>query len=211
MTRPSNLPAAGCLPVVPAGSATSPTPNGDVALPGLPSPTPPGGRPGPTASPSPAEPLAAGDGGQAPEAGGREGQSASGFHPRTFTIELPAGLPVLNLNKHLHWARERAIAKELRLAAWAMARQQKIPHLYRARITVDYQPPRTRRRRDAENIPAPSGKHAIDGLVDAKVLTDDECPRYVEKIEHLIGEPYPRGRLVLHITEVASETQAGAA
>ena len=43
-----------------------------------------------------------------------------------------------------------------------------------------------------------------DGLVDAKVLTDDECPRYVEKIEYLIGKPYPRGRLVLHITEVAA-------
>jgi len=148
---------------------------------------------------------------QAPAAGGGEGRPAAGFHLRTFTIELPAGLAVLNLNKHLHWARERTIAKELRLAAWAMARQQKIPHLHRARIVVEYQPPRTTRRRDAENIPAPSGKHAIDGLVDAKVLTDDECPRYVEKIEHLIGKPYPRGRLVLHVTEVADEAPAGAA
>ena len=158
------------------------------------------------------KPPRAGDGGQA--AAGKNAAAklgkvtsprpAAGFKPRTWTIELPAGLPVLNLNKRLHWAKERAIAKELRLAAWAMARQQKIPHLYRARITVEYQPPRTRRRRDAENIPAPSGKHAVDGLVDAKVLTDDECPRYVEKIEHRIGESYPRGRLVLHVTEVTT-------
>ena len=204
MTRTRNLPA-GVAPVASAGPAASPaSPKGGVAAPGLPA-SPVAGGPGAQTSPSRVQPPRARDGGQAsPGRVSGEGARPGGFQFRTWTIELPAGLAVLNLNKRLHWARERAIAKKLRLAAWAMARQQKIPHLYRARIVVEYQPPCTSRRRDAENIPAPSGKHAIDGLVDAKVLTDDECPRYVEKIEHLIGEPYPRGRLVLHVTEVAA-------
>lgn len=50
----------------------------------------------------------------------------------------------------------------------------------------------------------------IDGIVEAGVLPDDACPRYVEAIEDTVGEPYPRGRLVLHIAEVAAEAPAGA-
>jgi crossover junction endodeoxyribonuclease RusA len=207
MTRTHLDRPAGVIPVASAGPATSPdpTPQGGVAASGLPDLLPlEAGRPGAPKTPASLAHAPTGDAGQAPAGGANADgklRPPAGFQ-RTFTIELPAGLAVLNLNKRLHWARERAIAKELRLAAWAMARQQRIPHLYRARIVVEYQPPRTSRRRDAENIPAPSGKHAVDGLVDAKVLTDDECPRYVEKIEHLIGKPHPRGRLVLHVTEV---------
>ena len=192
--RPSSAPSS--VPVAPPGSLSS------CSEPGTSSPVP--GRVGSSA---------ARDGVQAPAGGAavRLGKAElsrppAGIHPepRTWTIELPAGLEVLNLNKQLHWAKERAIAKELRKAAWALALQQKIPHLRRAQIIVEYQPPRTIRRRDAENIPAPSGKHAIDGLVAAKVLIDDECPRYVKHIQHQIGEPYPRGRLLLHVTEVAA-------
>ena len=43
-----------------------------------------------------------------------------------------------------------------------------------------------------------------DGIVMAGVLEDDECPRYVAGIWCTIGEIFPRGRLVLHLTELAA-------
>jgi crossover junction endodeoxyribonuclease RusA len=123
---------------------------------------------------------------------------------RTFTIELPAGLKLLSLNEQLHWAERGRRTKELKTAAWAMAVQAKIPRLDRVSILVEYQPPPAVRRRDAENVCAPSGKPCIDGIVQAGVLADDESPRYVTDIDCIIGEPYPRGRLVIHLTEVES-------
>ena len=123
-------------------------------------------------------------------------------NPRTFTITLPAGMELLNANdRDSHWARRRRITGALREAAAWLARQQRIPPLARARITAVYEPP-DRRRRDAPNW-YPRFKAAIDGLVDAKVLTDDS-DRYVTALEMKCGERFPRGRIVLHITEVAA-------
>ena len=131
--------------------------------------------------------------------------SAAPAGSRTWTLELPAGMKLLSLNdRSSHWAQQHARAKEIRKAAWAVARQAKIPPLKKASIIVEYQPPPLRRRRDNDNIPAVSGKHAIDGIVDAKVLPDDEAGRYVTDIRYRIGEPYPKGRLVLHIAEVSA-------
>ena len=87
-----------------------------------------------------------------------------------------------------------------REAGWALARRQRIPHLERASVPAEYQPP-DRRHRDADNIAA-AAKPAIDGaLVDAGVLDGDDS-RYLTEVTYRVGEPYPRGRLVLHITEV---------
>ena len=84
-----------------------------------------------------------------------------------------------------------------------MAKQAKIPPLGRVSVVVEYQPPPVSRRRDADN-PSPSVKACLDGIVAAGVLVDDECPRYVTGIWCTIGEPYPKGRLVIHLTEVAA-------
>lgn len=130
--------------------------------------------------------------------------------PRTFTIEFPAGMRLLSANDRYHWAERGRIIRDIRKAAWALARQAGIPQLERARIVVEYQPPQTTRRRDGDNIPPVSGKPAIDGLVDARVLPDDSYPRHVAGLEYAIGEPYPKGRLVLHVTEVPPETPGGA-
>lgn len=119
---------------------------------------------------------------------------------RSWTIELPAGLKVLSLNQRLHWAEKGRRARELRKAAWAMAISRRVPHLDRISVIVEYQPP-DKRHRDADNIPAASGKHCIDGLVDAKIIPDDESPRYVADIRYRLGEQHPKGRLVLHVTE----------
>jgi hypothetical protein len=82
-----------------------------------------------------------------------------------------------------------------------MALHDKVPRMERVSILAEYQPPPDGRRRDADN-PIASVKALIDGIVKAGVLADDECPRYVTSVTCRIGEPYPRGRLVLVLTEV---------
>ena len=120
---------------------------------------------------------------------------------RTFTITLPAGLKMINLNERLHWAEERRRAREIKKAAWATALNGKIPRLGRVTVTAEYQPP-DRRHRDGDNY-AKAAKHAVDGLVAAGCLPGDDR-RYVAGTYCTIGEPYPKGRLVLHLTEVAA-------
>lgn len=122
---------------------------------------------------------------------------------RTWVIELPAGLKMLSLNDRLHWAEKNRRSRDIKMAAFAMARNTHVPHLDRASIIVEYQPP-DRRHRDNDNVPAASGKHAIDGVVQAGVLLDDEAGEYVAGIQYRIGPVHPKGRLVLHITEVTS-------
>jgi hypothetical protein len=117
-------------------------------------------------------------------------------------------MPLLSLNDRLGWRERHERGQAIKNAACVVARQAKVPRLERARIAVIYQPP-DRRHRDADN-PVASAKSAVDGIVMAGVLEDDECPRYVAGIWCTIGEIFPRGRLVLHLTELAAETGAAA-
>lgn len=120
--------------------------------------------------------------------------------PRTWTVTLPAGVKLLNANDRLHWAAEARIKKDLRTLGYVLALKAKIPHLGRAQIVCVYQPP-DRRDRDPANW-HPSVKALVDGMVsDAKILPDDSS-RYLSGPLVEIGEVYPKGRLVLHITEV---------
>ena len=127
---------------------------------------------------------------------------------RTFTIALPPGLKMINLNERLHWSEERRRAREIKKAAWAVALHDKMPRLERVSVTAEYQPP-DRRHRDGDNY-AKSAKHATDGIVAAGCLPGDD-KRYVTGTYCTIGELYPKGRLVLHLTEVAAATGNDAA
>ena len=125
--------------------------------------------------------------------------------PKTSTgewvVELPAGMRLLSLNDRNHWAAKGRITRDLRKAAWACARNAGIPHLDRARVVVEYQPPLNGRHRDADNLAA-AGKPVIDGaLVDTRVLDSDDS-RHLAEVTYRIGEPFPRGRLVLYVSEV---------
>ena len=138
-------------------------------------------------------------GGAHPGSGETKGAPVAGPTLRTFTITLPAGLPLLSLNDRFHWRERHRRNQSLKKAAWAMALQGKVTHLHRISVTAEYQPP-DRRLRDPDNI-APSVKAAIDGLVAAQVVPFDDSA-YVVAVECRIGEPYPLGRLVLHVAEV---------
>jgi hypothetical protein len=116
-----------------------------------------------------------------------------------YTITLPAGLAVLSPNQRLHWAERNRRFQTLKKATWAMALKDHVPRVERARLLIEYQPP-DNRHRDADNIPAASGKPCIDGLVAARVLPRDDS-RHVTEVAYRIGQPCPKGRLVLHLTE----------
>jgi len=116
---------------------------------------------------------------------------------------MPAGMALLNSNdRDGHWGRRQRITDPLRVTAGWLAAQQRIPRLQRAHIAAVYQPP-DRRRRDPANW-YPSFKACIDGIVsDAGVLPNDDAD-HLDGPDMRLGEPYPRGRLVLIITEVTA-------
>ena len=121
--------------------------------------------------------------------------------PRTWTLELPPGLELLSLNKRYHWAARARLNAAWKKAAWVTALQDKVPHLDRVTITAEYQPPDLRRR-DPDNASL-ALKACIDGLVAARVLDGDDS-RYVTYAGCTIGSLWPKGRLLLHITEVTA-------
>jgi len=129
------------------------------------------------------------------------GDADSGRQPRSWVVALPAGTELLNANQRHHWRYKARVTKDLRETAGWAARIMRVPRLDQVRIAVEYQPPKLSRSRDGGNW-APSGKACIDGLRDAGVLPDDDSVHVLSET-YSIGEPYPKGRLVLTITEVA--------
>lgn len=141
-------------------------------------------------------------GGGEPSANADGSSSLLPGQARSWTIVLPAGLPLLSLNGRIHHMERYRRSQALKKAAWAMTLKGKVPRLERISVVVEYQPPDESRRRDADNVPAASGKACVDGIVAAGVVPDDESPRYVAEIKNRVGPVYPKGRLVLYVTEV---------
>ena len=92
--------------------------------------------------------------------------------PRVFVVRLPSGLILLNSNDRRNRWVHAGLVKEIRTAAWAIAKQQKIPPLDRVHIVGEHRPVNVRVR-DAANM-YPSFKAAIDGIVQAGVLANDD-------------------------------------
>jgi crossover junction endodeoxyribonuclease RusA len=126
---------------------------------------------------------------------------AAGTGLRTWRIEMPAGMDLLNSNdRDGHWARRKRITAALRETAAWLAKAQRIPRLERAHVLAYYEPP-DRRKRDPGNW-YPSFKACIDGIVeDAGVLPGDDA-QYLDGPDPRLGERHPRGRIVLVITEL---------
>lgn len=127
---------------------------------------------------------------------------------RTWVIEMPAGMELLNSNHRGHWRRLSRLTKDLRETAGWAARVARVPPLQRAHILAVYLPP-DRRRRDPSNL-YPSFKACIDGLVDARVLPDDDA-KHLDGPDMRLGPVAPLGRLVLTITELPAGTGGGPA
>jgi crossover junction endodeoxyribonuclease RusA len=135
-----------------------------------------------------------------------------GIQPRTWTIELEPGTPILTANHRKHRYAAGARTKQLRAVAYQLANAMRLPVIEQAEILVQYNPPpRLKRDRhplaserieDSENL-QPTAKALVDGIVQAGVLASDSR-RYVRHVVcEMLPETHPRGLVTVHITEVA--------
>jgi crossover junction endodeoxyribonuclease RusA len=118
---------------------------------------------------------------------------------RRWVLELAPGLTLLNANHRMHWRPKAERTAELRRAGWAVAKQQKIPALARAHVLAVIRPA-SRQRIDPANF-YPSVKPAVDGLVDAGVLSDDDAA-HLDGPDMRLGQLVKGGQLVLVITDL---------
>jgi len=103
-----------------------------------------------------------------------------------FTFKAPDKL--LNLNDRMHWAKRAKMVRCWREAAFFAAQQ--LPRAVRpvsGRVLIEVVlPVKNNRRRDAHNFVA-TLKPIIDGMVDARVVDDDDVTRVmtVEPMFHV--------------------------
>lgn len=122
-----------------------------------------------------------------------------------FTIALPAGIKLLNANQRLHHAPKGKRTAAIRAAAHeavtdsaelmdALADAKPGPLFQRAHVLGIYHPP-TNGRCDPANW-YPSFKAALDGIVDAGLLDDDDHTR-VAGPDMRLGHKVKGGQIVL--------------
>jgi hypothetical protein len=117
---------------------------------------------------------------------------------RLWVIEIPGRPQTLNRERTgtTHWHVTRDETRVTREVAWALAKQQQIPHM--EAITVCARPILRDGRTQDVGACIPSVKAAIDGLVDAGVL-DDDGPTQV--VQLTFDAPFLRmGRDALELT-----------
>lgn len=119
---------------------------------------------------------------------------------RTVIVALPP-LPWLNSNQRMHWAVKARLTRQIRdTAAWVTKSLSEKP-MDAVEITAVIHP-KTARRFDPHNL-QPSVKAAIDGIVDAGLIADDDASRLLET-SFRAGEKDPSGaRIDLIVREVA--------
>jgi crossover junction endodeoxyribonuclease RusA len=134
-----------------------------------------------------------------------ETQHSGITRPPSWTIELPEGLKLLNENqsRRMHWHAKSDLAAAIRAAGAYAARQalrNGMPRMERAHIFYVIHPGPRVTRRDPANW-AQSAKAAIDGLVDAGVLPDDDSTRCLGGDPRL-GASVKGSQLVLVLTDL---------
>ncbi len=120
-----------------------------------------------------------------------------------WTLRLPWSKPPISANDRHHWRKRAYIVAEIRstvhgLVEFGPYSGLTLP-LDADHITVglDYYP-RDSRRRDADNLVVPFLKACIDGLVDARVVADDD-DGHVTRTMPVIHAPDGDPRLELTI------------
>lgn len=133
--------------------------------------------------------------------------AAPAIGPRPFVIELPAGLKLLNSNQRMHHKPKAKLTAAIRDAAMeavsespalmaALAAAKPGPLFERAHI-LGILRPATARRADPANW-YPSFKAAVDGIVDAGLLDDDDHEHVVGP-DMRLGTKAKGGQLVLMV------------
>lgn len=131
--------------------------------------------------------------------------------PRPYVITLPTGLPLLNANQRLHHRPKGERTAEIRAKAMeavsenpalmaALAAAKPGPLFQRAHILGVLHPDRNNRCDPANWYP--SFKAAIDGIVDAGLLEDDDHTRVVGP-DMRLGRKIKGAQLVLVVRGLA--------
>ncbi len=117
----------------------------------------------------------------------------------TYRLDLPWPRPPLNHNQRPSWRKKARLTKEIREAAAWLAKAAKIPASDRIVVRLHYAPGRNGRH-DPMNLTATS-KPAIDGLVDAGVVVDDDSTHVYEETPavHFPPESGPRCWLTIGV------------
>lgn len=119
---------------------------------------------------------------------------------KVYTISLPPATELISANGREHWTQRAKVTKHLRELAEHDANVKRIPELSKVKIRAIYFPP-DNRRRDMSNL-FPSVKAAVDGIVDAGVLLDDN-DKFVLSLELTRGKGIVKGgQLVIEIEEI---------
>jgi hypothetical protein len=132
--------------------------------------------------------------------------TAAGPRPLPYVIALPPGLDLINANQRIHEKARARLTKKIRAAAMeavsecpalmdALAAAKPGPLFQRAHILGVLNPATAGRRRDPANWYG-SFKAAVDGLVDAGVLEDDDHTRVVGP-DMRLGRVVKGGQIVL--------------
>lgn len=118
--------------------------------------------------------------------------------PRSWTLEWEQRPVPMNKYRTLHYRARAAYDREWRTIFARLAQAQRIPHLAAVNVTVV----QTCAHHSLPDVGAayPTAKAAIDGLVDAGVLTDD-TPEIVRFLGFAAPERSDKDRLVLVIEE----------
>ena len=120
--------------------------------------------------------------------------------PPSWRLELPAGTFLLNDNQRLHYRTKAKHIDTIREAAGYAARAARIPTLQRIHVFYVVHPKPGIRRRDPGNW-SPTAKAAIDGLVDAGIVPDDDHTRVLGGDPRL-GHPVKGSQFALWITDL---------
>jgi hypothetical protein len=97
-----------------------------------------------------------------------------------WTLRWEDQVPLVNAERSAHWSKRAKLTASWRQAFWGLAREQRVPALESVRLTVRHEVNRKGRIPDPVAC-LPAYKAAVDGLVDAKVIPDDDS-RYVRAV-----------------------------
>jgi len=122
----------------------------------------------------------------------------------TWSLWLPWRRPPLTFNQRTHHMVQYRLKQQVKQAVVLLARSQQIPHL--SAITAELVWLKgDNRRADADNI-APTLKPALDGLVAAGVLDDDDSDHVLRTSTRVVlarEAPMPGAHLALKIRDMS--------
>ncbi|GAB2646211.1 hypothetical protein GCM10027169_12960 [Gordonia jinhuaensis] len=105
------------------------------------------------------------------------------------TLTLPYERPPLTPNMRIHWTTRAALTREIRQTTHILAKAERLSPRgsQGVAITIHWHTP-DRRRRDVGCLTL-TAKAAIDGLVDAGILTDDDHTHVTEERYRISHDP----------------------